>query len=144
MLKEGANPLEHVGGQDERGGHDRLAACNNTLATALLVLFIVGLQSPILGVVGLLKRPVDVAEEGVLNILGLGLDDGDLLVDFGQKLVAELVGFGDVGLRVRGRGLEVWEGRLDELGVAGVGQVDGFGAIRVFLDGLDRVGDDGV
>jgi len=138
-LEEGADPFEDIGAQDEGGGHDRLAARNIAFSAAFLVFIIVGLERPFLGVASLGEGPVDVAHDGALDVLGLGLDNGDLLVELAEELVAELIGLGDIGLCIGSRGFEVRQGGLDELGVACVGQVDGFGAIRILLDGADGV-----
>ena len=55
-----------------------------------------------------------------------------------------MVGFGDVGGDVAVRTLRVREDGLDEGVVGGVGDVDGFLAVGIRLEGVDGVGDDGV
>lgn len=141
-LEERADPFEDIRAHDQRGGDDGLAAGHVALAATLLVFVIVGAEGPVLGGVGRLQGPVDIAHECALDVLGLRLDNGHLLVELGEELVTELVGLGHVGLRVRGRRLEVGEGGLDEFRVARVGQLDRLDAVGVLLDGLDRVGDD--
>lgn len=140
LLQEVADPLEDVAGQDETGGDDRLATGHDSLTATLLVFVAVGLERPVLGVVRGVERPVDVRDQRILNLLGLGLDKGDALVELAQELVTQLVRLGHVRLRIGRGGLKVWQGRLDEFRVAGVGEVDGLGSVRVLLDRLDRVG----
>jgi len=121
-LKEGADPFEDIRAQDEGGGDDSLSACDIAITTALLVLLAIGIESPVLSAVGSVKGPVDVAQDCTLDVLCLGLDEGHLLIKFGEEVVAELIGFDDVGLCVGGRSLEVRQGWLDVFGVASVGQ----------------------
>lgn len=143
-LEEGTEPFENVGAQDQRSCDDSLATSHNALPATLLVFVIVGAQRPVLGGVGGLNRPVEIAPEGALDVFCLGLDNGHLLVDFGEQLVTELIGFGDIGLCVGGGSLEVRQGRFDEFGVASVGQLNGLDTIRILLDGLDGVGNERV
>lgn len=83
------------------------------------------------------ERSVD---DGAFNLLGLFLDDREPFVDFGETLVAESVGFGDVGCDVGvGRG-EVGEEGLCETLVALVGVFDRGGAVLVVFEGGDGVG----
>jgi hypothetical protein len=97
-LKEGANPLESIGGQDKGSGDNGLSTSDVALASNLLVLFVVGVEGPVLGLTGLLEWPVDIAEDGALDLLCLRLDNGDFLVKLGEKLVTKLISLGDVGL----------------------------------------------
>lgn len=99
-LKEGAHPLESIGGQDKRSGDNSLSASDVALASNLLVLFVICVEGPILGLTGLLEWPVNIAEDGALDLLCLGLDNGDFLVKLGEKLVTKLISLGDVGLRI--------------------------------------------
>jgi hypothetical protein len=90
------------------------------------------------------KREECSVDDGGFDFFGLFLDDGESLVDFGQTLVAERVGFGDVGCDVGVGGGEVWEEWFCKALVALVGVFEGGGAVFVVFEGCDGVGDDGV
>jgi len=122
-LKEGTDPFEDIRAQDERCCDDGLATSHIAFST-LLVLILVCIESPVFGGVGSLQWPVDVANDCILDILRLGLDNRYLLVKLGEELVTELVGFGNVGFCVGSWSLKVGERGLDKFGVAGVCQLN--------------------
>jgi len=97
-LKEGAHPLESIGGQDKGSGDNCLSTSDVALASNLLVLFVICVEGPVLGPTGLLEWPVDIAEDGALDFFYLRLDNGDFLVKLGEKLDTKLISLGDVGL----------------------------------------------
>jgi hypothetical protein len=138
-LKERADPFEEIGAEDKRRRDDGLATCNVAFTAALLVFILVRVESPGLGGVGGLQRPVHVAEDCALDLLSLRLDNGHALVEFCEELVTELVGLGHVGLCDGRRSLEVGKGGLDKFGVAGVGQLNRFRAVGILLVGLDGI-----
>ena len=97
-LKEGAHPLESVRGQDEGSGENSLSPSDVAIASNFLVLFVICAEGPVLGLAGLLKWPVDIAEDGALDFLGLRLDNRDFLVKLGQEQVTQLISLDDVWL----------------------------------------------
>lgn len=99
-LKEGAHPLESIGGQDKGSGDNCLSTSDVALASNLLVLFVICGEGPVLGLTGLLEWPVNIPKDGALDLLCLRLDNGDFLIKLGEKQVTELVGLDDVGLCV--------------------------------------------
>ncbi len=132
----------------EEGGDGGLALAQVALLGLLLGLGAVDLEDVVAALEALVVGQEDEGL-GVAVELGRGLlDDGEALVDAGQRLLAErvgtldvrrdeLVGLGEVGQEGGGKGLV---GRVAELERAlgvGVG-VDGAG------DGADAVGDEGV
>lgn len=96
------------------------------------------------GIPGKTEREKCSVDDGIFDLSSLFLDDGEPLVDLGQAMVAERVGFGDVGCDVGVGGGEVWEEWLCDPLVALVGVFDGGGAVFVVFEGCDGVGDDGV
>lgn len=87
---------------------------------------------------------MDIINCCLFDITGLGLDNGNSLVELGEDGVANLVDFGDVGFCVRGWLLQVGEKGLDESAIGKVGNVDRLLAVWVGFEGRDRVADDGV
>jgi hypothetical protein len=133
-LQKAAQPLQHLGSKHKRRRDSSLAAGDIAIAAALLVLVRVGAEDPVFGLGALSQRPVDHVADGLLDILRLGLDDGNALVNLGQKLVTELVSLGGIGLCVGSRSLEVRQRRLDKFRISSIGDLDRFCAIRVALE----------
>lgn len=90
---------------------------------------------------GKTEREEGRVDDGVFDLFGVFLDDGEPFVDLGQTLVAERVGFGDVGCDVGVGCGEVREEGLCETLVALVGVLDGGGAVLVLFERYDGVGD---
>lgn len=99
-LKEGAHPLESIGGQDQRSGDHSLSASDVALASNLLVFIVVGVEGPVFGLAGFLEWPVYITKDGTLDFFCLGLDDGNSLVKLGEEEVTKLINLDDIGFCV--------------------------------------------
>lgn len=96
------------------------------------------------GIFGVVERPEDNALDGLVDGLGLLLDDGEMPVDGLEGLLAQLVGLVHIRLGVLVRSLEVALHGLAEAGVSAVHDIDRLLAVGVGLEGVDAAGDDGV
>ena len=109
------------------GTNTRLDRLDDTLrALRLLVLILVCTE-----------QVVDGREGELLELGGVFLDDGDALLELGERGVAQLVGARQVRRDVRVRRLEVGVEGCDEGLVCVVEQRKGLGAVRVGLVELD-------
>ena len=85
--------------------------------------------------------PEDPALDGLVDGLGLLLDNGEVAVDGLEGFLTQLVGLVDVRLGVLVGSLEVALDGLAEAGVSAVYNIDGLFAVRVGLEGVDAAGD---
>ena len=124
LREEGAQPAQRIARDHQAGGDDRLPACHEPIAAALLVLVAPRLEDVVLALEGQSERHERHVEDGGLDLLGVLLDDGEGLVDAGQAVAGELVGLGDVGLDVAVGTLGVGQDGRDDGLVAVVGEVE--------------------
>ena len=144
LPQERAQPCKRIARDHQAGRNHGLGTGYVAIATALLVLAGVGVQDIVLAVTDEAEGEVCVVQDGALDLLGVFFDDGEGVVHFGESVGAEGVGFGDVGSYVSVGTLGVGDEGCNELLVAGVGEVEGFLAIGIGLEGRDGVGDDGI
>jgi len=144
LPEEGAHPGKGVRGHNKASCDEGFAASDVAVTTALLVLGGVGVEEVVLAVADQAEGRVGVVHHGTLDLLGVLLNDGKLLVDCAQDVGADRVGFGDVGLDVAVRTLGVGDKGREEFLVAGLGEVKGLLAVWVLLEVGDAVGDSGV
>lgn len=142
--QEAAQPSQRIRRHDESGRDDGLAAGDDAVSAALLVLAAVGAEGVILGLAGQAEWIEGIVQHGALDLGRVLLDDGEGLVD----PLEALVGHG-VGPVHHWRHVPVWllgigQDGLDEGVETMLGEVDGFPAERIALDGLDGVVDDRV
>ena len=88
--------------------------------------------------------PEDPGLDGLVDGLGLLLDNGEVAVNCLEGLLAELIGLVDVRLSVLVGSLEVALYRLAEASVGAVHNIDGLLAVRVGLEGINATGDNRV
>jgi hypothetical protein len=100
------------------------------------------LTSP--GILGVSDGPEDPALDGLVDGLGLLLDDREVAVDGLEGFLAQLVGLVDVRLSILVGCLEVALHRLGEASVGAVHDINGLLAVGVGLEGVDAAGDDRV
>lgn len=141
---QAAEPVEGLVAHDEHGCDDGLASSHEASLLILLVLGGVDLEDVVLALEPLVVGEEDEALGVVVEIVGGLLDDGEALVDAVQRLVANLVGPGDVGGDVLDGLGEVGEDGSGEGLVGGVAELDGLLAVLVGLEGVDAVADEGV
>lgn len=147
LAEEGADPLHGLGGDDDGGAQGGLAVDDEpvaALAAGLLVLGAVDAQDVVLGLEALVQREQHHALGVGVQLARLLLDDGELGVDLGQRLVAEVVGLLDVRGDVLVGLLEVGHDRGGEGLVGRVAQLQGLLAVGIALEGLDAIVDDRV
>ena len=96
------------------------------------------------GILGVSDGPEDIVLDGLVDGLGLLLDDGEVAVDGLEGLLAQLIGLVDVRLSVLVGCLEVALHRLGEASVGAVGDINGLLAVRVGLEGINATGDNRV
>ena len=96
------------------------------------------------GILGVSDRPKDPVLDGLIDGLGLLLDDGEVAVDGLEGLLAQLIGLVNVRLSVLVGCLEVALHRLGEASVGAVGDINGLLAVRVGLEGINATGDNRV
>lgn len=136
---------ESVGGEDEGGGHGGLGERPwAVVVAAFLILGIVGADDAVLAGTGDAEREGDKSACTINDIACWRLDGGELLVHLSQEPVTELVGGLDVGLDdLEGTG-EVGHSRGGNGLVYRVAELYRLLAVRVRLECLHRVVDDGV
>lgn len=96
------------------------------------------------GILGVSNGPEDPGLDGLVDGLGLLLDNGEVAVNCLEGLLAELIGLVDVRLSVLVGSLEVALYRLAEASVGAVHNIDGLLAVRVGLEGINATGDNRV
>lgn len=134
-------PGEGITRHHQSSGDQGLAAGNVSITPALLVLLPVGRQNVVLALAGHSQGHESQVEDGVLDLLGVLLHDGELVVDFGEAAVGELIGLLDVGRDVAVGTLSVGEDWSDDLAVALVGEFDTLFAVWIVLNGVLGTGD---
>ena len=144
LPQERTQPGQTIARHHQASRDHRLAARDKPVTATFFVLAAVGLEDVVSALGRQLEGVEGIVEDGGLDLLRVFLHDRKGLVDFGETGRCDLVGFGDVGRDIAVGALRVGEDGLDKLVVRGIGDVDGFLAVGVRLEGVDRVGDDGV
>jgi hypothetical protein len=96
------------------------------------------------GILGVGDRPEDPGLDGLVDGLGLLLDNGEVAVNSLEGFLAQLIGLVDVRLRVLVGCLEVALDGLAEASVGAVHDINGLLAVRVGLEGINATGDNRV
>lgn len=137
LPQERTQPGQTIARHHQAGRDHRLTARDVSIPAALLVLAAVSLEDVVLALARQFEGVESVVEDGGLDLLRVFFHDREGLVDFGQARGGDLVGFGDIGRDVAVGTLRVREDRLDEGVEGGVGDVDGFLAVGIRLEGVD-------
>lgn len=131
LTEEGSEPGEGVACDDEAGGDHGFAAGDVAVPTAFFVLARVGVEQVVFAIADDAEGEVGVVEDCAFDFLGVLLHDGEVIVDFGEAVRGERVGFGDVGGYVAVGTLGVGDEGRNEFLVAGAREVESFGAVWV-------------
>lgn len=143
-MEEAAEPGQSLVADDKDRGDGSFAVCDKSGLLVLLVLAGVNLKDVLLALKAHGVGHEDQALGVIVEVGGGLLDDGELLIDAVEGLVAEGVGL----LNVR-RDILVRLGKPGNDGsskglVGSVAELDGLLAVLVGLEGVDTVANDGV
>jgi hypothetical protein len=138
-----AHPLERIAAHHQAGPDERQAVADQAVLAGLLLLGAEHANDVVLALGALPQREEDDRPAALVQLAGGLLHDGEVRLEGGQRGVAQGVGALDVRRHVLVGPGEVGEQRLAQALVAGGGEVEGFRAVGVGLEGADGVGDDG-
>lgn len=143
-MEEAAKPRQSLVADDENGGDGGLSVGDESCLLVLLVLAGIHLEDVLLALEALGVGQEDQILGLIVEVVGGLLDNGELLIDAIEGLVAEVVDLGNVRRDVLVR---LGEPRDDGGGkglVGSVAELDGLLAVLVGLEGVDAVANDGV